>query len=605
MIGIQFLNDFCVHTRRLIKHAWCRSPILLIAIIIIVLVSSLTPYAVAWSTGKLVDALINHDPNTLRWAYIVVGIAALIAYLSPIKQAVSVAFRPRLHHLFTSLASMAIARMDVASHDDPRNQDMITKVVEQAPQRVPQFVERLFLLVQNLIELITASVIFMAASPYLALLLLVSMLPKSWAELSYGLSVWQLEGRLAESRRKYWWSRWALINPESLPATKIHRAEKYFAVVMDECATYSIGETDRNERRNFFRQILALLLPQLGIALVTIYLVEQTMEGHLAVGRLTFYLGSLAGLLQSVSSLSINLGWQFQDFLFVRDMQNLCNQRTTMSRPDNPVPIKIATTPRIQFADATLGYPGRPPVLTHVNLTIEPGMAIGIVGPNAAGKTTLIKFLLGFYHVTEGKLLIDGINIRDIDIENDWWPRIGVLFQHFVISGHLTARQAIALARLSPEERIDDSRVARAASQSGADAFIKRWSKGYDTPLARWFSGGESLSGGEQQKIAIASALYREPQVLILDEPTSNIDGRSEEEIFNRIIHAANGRTSLLISHRYHTLIEADWIIVVTDGGISEQGTHYELMKRGGEYAKEFERQALLYLKGMSNLDNV
>jgi ATP-binding cassette subfamily B protein len=240
----------------------------------------------------------------------------------------------------------------------------------------------------------------------------------------------------------------------------------------------------------------------------------------------------------------------------------------------------------------SFSYPGNPnPVLRNINFRLAPGERIALVGENGQGKTTIVKLLTRLYDVTDGQILLDGIDLREYDIE-DLWREIGVIFQDFM-RYEMTAGENIAIGRI--EELKNSFRIRSAALKSLADDVIHNLPKRYDQVLGTRFEGGIELSGGQWQKIALGRAYLRDAQLLILDEPTASLDARSEHEVFQRFAELTTNKMSLLISHRFSTVKMADRILVLEDGKISEEGSHQELLKSGRRYAEMFELQAANY----------
>jgi ATP-binding cassette subfamily B protein len=244
------------------------------------------------------------------------------------------------------------------------------------------------------------------------------------------------------------------------------------------------------------------------------------------------------------------------------------------------------------FDKVSFSYPGSSRrVLDGLDLSIEPGERIALIGENGQGKTTIVKLITRLYDPTEGRILLDGADLRDYNIE-DLNREIGVIFQDFM-RYEMSARQNIAVGRMEKADARDD--IERAARKSMADAVIRRLPQGYEQLLGRRFEGGLDLSGGEWQKVALARAYLRDAQLLILDEPTAALDARSEYEVFQRFAELTEGKMALLISHRFSTVRMADRIVVLEHGRISEQGSHGQLIALGGQYAGMFELQASSY----------
>jgi ATP-binding cassette subfamily B protein len=245
----------------------------------------------------------------------------------------------------------------------------------------------------------------------------------------------------------------------------------------------------------------------------------------------------------------------------------------------------------LRFEKVTFAYPDTDRlVLDELDLRIEPGERIALIGENGQGKTTLLKLLTRLYDPSAGRILLDGIDLREYSIE-DLHSQIGVIFQDFM-RYEMTARMNIGVGRMSAAH---NGAVQQAARESLADQVVDKLPHGYEQLLGRRFGGGVDLSGGEWQKIALARAYLRDAQLLILDEPTASLDARSEYEVFRRFAELTEGKTSLLISHRFSTVRMADRIVVLEDGRVVEQGDHSALIARGGRYAQMFELQASSY----------
>jgi ATP-binding cassette subfamily B protein len=243
----------------------------------------------------------------------------------------------------------------------------------------------------------------------------------------------------------------------------------------------------------------------------------------------------------------------------------------------------------VEFRGVGFRYPESEEwVLRGIDLSIRAGEKIALVGHNGAGKTTLIKLLSRLYDPTEGAILIDGVDTRELE-PLDLRKRIGVIFQDFV-RYHMPARENIAFGQIEAAERMD--RIIDAAVKSGAHALIEELPEGYETMLGRWFHGGHELSLGQWQRIALARAFMRDAEILVLDEPTASLDAQTEYEIFQHFKELTEGKTAILISHRFSTVRMADRIVVIQDGRIAESGSHEQLLRSEGIYAELFSLQA-------------
>lgn len=338
------------------------------------------------------------------------------------------------------------------------------------------------------------------------------------------------------------------------------------------------------------------MIPQLfevSVVFIFAYLkLPVVLSGGMSVGDFTFFISLLDRISNSAADMILNFGDMYENNLYVDHFFEVLNLPKIISEKKNPTRIpKKELPPKIEFKKVTFSYPGsKEKVLRDVSFVIEPGENIAIVGKNGAGKTTLVKLLCRFYDVASGEILIDGINIKDLKL-SDWYKFIGTLFQEFM-HYDFTARENIMLGDTNIK---DEKKMREAAKRSGADKFIETLPKKYGQLLGRQFEGGTELSQGQWQKLAVARAFYESPPILILDEPTSAIDAEAEYEIFQNLKKVYENKTLFLISHRFSTVRNADKILVLDGGKIIERGSHEDLMKEDGLYAKMFRTQAKGY----------
>lgn len=328
------------------------------------------------------------------------------------------------------------------------------------------------------------------------------------------------------------------------------------------------------------------------IAYALVVLVEKVIAESILIGTFTFFLASIGGLRQSLSGFFGNLGRQYHDGLFIGDVFALLDLKEVVERPKSGIRLDPAKTPEIRFENVSFSYPGAGrATLKDFSLVILPGEKVALIGINGAGKTTFVKLLCRFYDPDDGKILIDGHDLRDIDLES-WYTLLSVLFQDYA-KYHFIVKEAIAVGRI--ESKFSLERVKDAAKTSEADVFIEELARGYEQKLGKEFTGGIEPSVGQWQKLALARTFYRDPAILVLDEPTSSIDAEAEAHIFERVEALSQNRTVILISHRFSTVRHASKIAVIEDGTVTELGTHDALLEFKGTYARLFYLQARGY----------
>jgi ATP-binding cassette subfamily B protein len=331
------------------------------------------------------------------------------------------------------------------------------------------------------------------------------------------------------------------------------------------------------------------VLTSLSYYVAYAWIVFRTIIGAITLGSMTLYLtvfrqsqGTFQGMLQNMNAL-------YESALFMSNLYGFLGLEPQMKTSGVPLKVPRPIARGIEFRNVSFRYPGRSEwALRNVSVAIGPGEKLALVGANGAGKTTFIKLLTRLYDPTEGQILLDGVDLREYDID-DLRLRIGVIFQDFV-RYMMTAGENIGFGQI---EALDDRpRIERAAEKGGADEVIATLPQGYDTMLGAWFERGRELSGGQWQKIALGRAFMRDAEVLVLDEPTSALDAEREYEIFQRFRRLTEGRIAILISHRFSTVRMADRIAVLEDGALIELGTHRELLEKDGVYARLFNMQA-------------
>jgi ATP-binding cassette subfamily B protein len=365
--------------------------------------------------------------------------------------------------------------------------------------------------------------------------------------------------------------------------------------LVDRYAKLSQQFYEANKRLAVRRNLVSTALVSLGTVgyyaayAVIIYL---TVMGRFTIGALTFLAGSFRQSRDLIQRILLSLSQIYEQSLYLRDLFGFFEvQPRVLSRPGaRPVPVPIARG--FEFDDVGFRYPGSDRwAVRHLTFTIGPAERVALVGENGAGKTTLVKLLARLYDPDEGRILLDGVDLREYDLES-LWKNVGVIFQDFV-RYDFVLRENIGVSQV--EALADEARISEAARRSLAESVARRLEKGFDQMLGRRFDGGVELSGGEWQKVALARAYLREAQVLILDEPTAALDARAEYEVFLRFAELTKGKMAVLISHRFSTVRMADRILVLKDGELVEQGTHAELVGGGGLYAELFSLQAAGY----------
>jgi len=504
-------------------------------------------------------------------------------------------FDSLLSDRFTRYVSVRVmsqaSRLDLSTYEDPSFHDTLERARVQATDRVGM-VHALGSLLQQGVTVVTLSASIAYFSPWLLVLLVFAVVPAFVGESHFAFQGYSLNIQQTPARRRLDYLRLLGSSKETAKELKLFGLAPFitseYAKLADQLYHQNVGLA---RRRLLFGGLLSLISTASYYGAYA-YVVFRTVNGGLTWGDLQFLAGALAGANGGIQAFFSTFSNIADQSLFLTDLVEFFKVQPTIRSKPNALPAPRPMCEGVVFENVSFTYPGNDRlVLDRLNLRIGLGERIALVGANGQGKTTIVKLLARQYDPTAGRILLDGIDLREYDVE-DLHRIFGVIFQDFM-HYDMTARQNIAIGRIETEARDDE--IELAARKSLANAVISRLPQGYDQVLGRRFEGGVDLSGGEWQKIALARAYLRDAQILVLDEPTAALDARSEYEVFERFAELTAGKTALLISHRFSTVRMADRIVVLADGRVAEHGSHKDLLRRGGEYAEMFELQASSY----------
>ena len=501
----------------------------------------------------------------------------------------------RMADQFTREVSLRImghaATLDLQSFEDPVFYDKLERARVQATDRVI-LLSAMGQLIQQAVTLVSMAAGVIYFSPIIFALLVLTVIPAFLGESHFAFLGYTLAYSLTPLRRELDYLREIGTGKQSAKELKVFGLGSYFSKRFDSIQSEVIDRNRRLLRKRLGVGALLGLLSSGGYYGAYAYLVFRTLSGGLSVGDLTFLAGALAACSSQIQQLFSSFTGIADQALFLTDLLVFFSVEPKISSKANAIPAPRPIRAGFEFRKVCFEYPGtKRPILKNLDLKIEPGERIALVGANGQGKTTLVKLLCRLYDPTQGQILLDGVDLREYDIE-DLQREIGVIFQDFV-RYDLPARENVGVGRI--EFSTDESRLNMAAEKSKASELIKRFPDGWEQMLGRRFEGGLDLSGGEWQKFALARAYMRDAQLLILDEPTAALDAMAEYDVFCRFAELTRDRMAVMISHRFSTVRMTDRIVVLENGAIHEQGTHNELVARGGTYAEMFELQASNY----------
>jgi ATP-binding cassette, subfamily B, bacterial len=563
--------------------------------------SALAPLAILWITRRILDAIQAHFngkplPGYFWW---LVGAEFAVAATAAILSRVVTFFDSLLADRFTRYVSIRVmshaSRLDLASYEDPVFYDKLERARVQATDRV-YMIQAMGQLLQQFITAATLSAAVATFSPWLLVLLIAAVVPAFLGESHFAFLGFAQNIRQTPVKRRLDYLRILGASKESAKELKLFGLSDFLSGEYTRLSDQIYEQNVSLARRRLLAGAALSLLSTSGYYFAYAYVTYRTVAGALSWGGWQFLVGSILGASTNIQNIFATFASIADQSLFLTDMVDFFKVTPVLVSKSDALPAPRPIRDGFLFDQVSFTYPGTERlVLDRLDMRIARGERIALIGENGQGKTTLVKLLARLYDPTGGRILLDGIDLREYSIE-DLHSQIGVIFQDFM-RYEMTAWQNIAIGRLAIVHNgaAQNGAVERAARKSLADDVIERLPEGYQQLLGRRFEGGVDLSGGEWQKIALARAYLRDAQVLILDEPTASLDARSEYEVFQRFAELTEGKTALLISHRFSTVRMADRIVVLENGRIAEEGSHDQLIALQGRYAGMFELQASSY----------
>jgi ATP-binding cassette subfamily B protein len=585
-------------TPRTLRLVWASSKRSTLALGFLTLLAALLPLGIALAGKGIIDAVVAKDTaRTVRWVLLELGfIAAQSATNQTLGLVRTITGARMALDINVSILEKALT-LELRHFEDADFYDQLTKARREASSRPLSVVTRSFQMGQSLITLVGYIGLLIHFSPWTVLGLVVAAIPATVTEMRFSNQAFRLKSWRSPESRKLMYLEYVLANDDHAKEVKLFGLgpmllDRYKALG----ETFVKDDRDLVVKRTGWSYGLSLLATGAFYGFYALMALGAA-RGAISIGEMTLYMVAFRQGQQSFQSLLSALGGMYEDNLY---MSNLFKYLAIPTSSDVALLPKATrkdgeTAERgIRFEDVGFKYPGRDEfALRHVDIFIPAGESIALVGQNGAGKTTFIKLLARLYEPTEGRILIDGEDLRAWDPEA-LRKRIGVIFQDFN-QYQLKVKENVGVGSVAELEQTEQ--IKRAINRGGAEPVIASLKEGLETPLGHWFKDGVELSGGQWQKIALARAFMREgADILVLDEPTSALDAEAEHSVFERFKKLTEGRTSILISHRFPTVRMADRILVIEGGKIVEQGTHQELVAADGRYAHLFALQARGYL---------
>lgn len=589
-----------------IRLTWAASPKLVFLTLVVVAVQSFaSPLELGLARavvdrasldlglGGNQDSLAAHLP-LVAW----IAIAALVVGITQLLEPFERIFGSIIGDRFTGdmaerLVRTANSWLGLARFEDPSFADDLERVRRYSRRSGLELMSFGVVALTSLFTNVLLALVLLRLHPLIPLVLLMLSLPQmaQWWNYNYRTAS-HLYVKTPEARRLRY-SRSVLLQPEPAKDVRLYNLGPFFEHYYNENFKASMGTLREVRDKAAILVSLSALLGGLGTGAVVLYAIWLASRGEITAGDVVLYGGATVMLQSGFVELGTNLGFLPMYFgTYLTSLMRVLNAPPDLPTPDAPRHLPERLAEGVTFEDVWFTYPGtEQPVLCGVSFGIQPGEGLALVGNNGAGKTTIVKLLLRMYDPDQGRILIDGTDLRDLDVD-ELRSRMGVIFQDFV-RYEMTARENIAMANLSTIS--DDSKLREAATRARAEDLLSALDGGLDAQLGRQF-GGRELSGGEWQKLALARAFVRPCDILVLDEPTAALDVQTEYEVYNSFYDLTRDRATLLISHRFSTVRMADRILFLQDGRILEEGSHEQLMAHHGRYAHLYGLQAARYL---------
>jgi ATP-binding cassette subfamily B protein len=588
------LRESLEHTRSTLRLVWRSSPAMTVALAALTVVGALVPLGVAYAGKRIVDAVVSHSrPATLRWVMVELILVSALAAVQRGLGLVRNLLGARLGiDINVTILEKALA-LDLSYFEDSEFYDKLTRARREASSRPIALVTESFGLVQSLITLAGYAALLVRFSAWSVLALFAATVPATVAEMRFSKLVFKIRNWRSPESRRLLYLEYVLANDEHAKEVKLFGVGP---LLLDRYRTLSERFYEEDRRLYVRRAKWTHALSLVGtVAFYGAYAAMALLAaaGQLTLGDMTLYVLAFRQGQQAFQSALAAIGSMYEHNLYMSNLWEYLRvageaRRLPALAPPRESP--QSAPPGIVLEDVGFRYPGRDAwALRHIDLVIPPGESLALVGENGAGKTTLVKLITRLYEPTEGRIVLDGRDLREWDIR-DLRRRFGVLFQDYN-QYQLKVRENVGFGSI--DHMAEEPRIERAVERGGATDVVSGLSGGLDAPLGRWFQDGTELSGGQWQKIALARAFMREEaDILVLDEPTAALDAEAEHAVFERFRVLAQGRTTIVISHRFPTVRMARTIVVLEHGRVVERGTHDELLAKKGKYARMFELQA-------------
>jgi len=580
------------------KLVWQTSPWMTFVSFILRIIRSATPLGLLY-VGKLiinqVIAIYNNHSHNTHYLWQLVAAEFALAIISDVLSRAITLTDSLLGDLFSNYTSVKLmahaSTLDLDQFEDAVFYDKLERARQQTIGRTI-LLSQVMSQVQDLITMGFLAVGLMAFNPWLIVLLLIAIIPAFLGESHFNDRSYALTRGQTPERRELDYLRYLGASDETAKEVKIFDLSGFiierFKLLSDK---FYWDNRRLSIRRSLWGTFFAML-GSIGYYAAYVFIIISAIEGKVSIGQLTFLSGSFMQLRSLLEGILTRFTSVSQGAIYLQDFFEFFEIQPKIKLSKNALPFPKTIKEGFAFEDVGFRYVGSERWANrHLSFTLHPGEKLALVGENGAGKTTLVKLLARLYDPSEGRILLDGVDLREYDLA-DLRLNVGIIFQDY-LRYQMTFAQNIAVGNISKKD--DRPLIENSARQSLADVLAAKLPGAYDQQLGKRFADGVELSGGEWQKVALARAYMRDAQLLILDEPTSALDARAEYNVFQRFAELTKGKTAVLISHRFSTVRMADRILVLDKGELIEIGSHEELLIKGGRYAELFDLQAMGY----------